>query len=547
MSCESEFPGGKYRAGEEPFNKKTVKKNRWRQFVISFCIVVWAVYTCAVLSLLWTKDSSMAESGKSFWESIFAGNDKADWEHLSGNDGKFWRGTPDSSSYSTMEGVECREYYHYSYDRQGRLCRTDYYRHHDYYEDIWCLDDEIDYEYDRQGRITKQSGWLNEWIYEYTENGYSKTYRYYSSGKEDTYIYDGKGNLTASRITTRYAAGYEVETTFLYDERNRLLQQTSRPGDNPAYLSLTKEYDDETHTALMKTYSEKGELKCIGRSAYDEEWRETANLWCDVEKLPEAVPTEDWADYSTVGYWADYQDGKLMEELTNERGGSDWNSGWYEAYDYDENGNCILNISIFSEGDMYMVRYEYDDLGRKTDEYHYNCSGVKNWEPLSDGSLLVIQNDTEDEEPLSITRLAQDGALVNQFVYGEDSVMQYTPAGDVCWHTSPRLFAQTESPESAGEEAFAGEKEAAGEDAPAGKKEPAGEDAPAGAASGEVSGEFYTVQPGDCLWSIGELFWGDGRMWRRIYLENRDTVGDDPGLILPGTELYLDRKWKVEE
>ncbi len=524
MSCESEFPGKKNSAGKQRANGRSVKRNRWRQLAVSFWIVVWAICTCASLSWIWLRGSSAAESGRTLFESLLTEKDKPDWEQLSGNDGKLWRGTPDSSSYNTMEGVECREYYHYSYDRRGRLCRTEDYRHHVYYEDIWCLSDEIDYEYDRQGRIVKESGWSDEWVYEYTEDGYSKTYCFYYTGKKDVYNYDGKGNLTASRITSRYAPGYEAETAFLYDENNRLLRKTSKTGDNAAYVSLTREFDDEAHTVLNKTYNSKGELQCIGRSTCDEEGREIANLWCDVEKLPGDIPVEDWADYSTVGYWADYQDGKLMEELTNEWGGDNWNSGWYEAYDYDKNGNCILNISVFMEGSIYMVRYEYDDRGRKTDEYHYNCSEVKNWElPLSDGSTLVIKNDTEDEEPLSIARLASDGMSVNQFVYGEDSVMQYTPEGDVCWYTSPRQFARTESPE------------------PEGEKESAGE------APEEDSGEFYTVRSGDCLWSIGVLFWDDGRMWRKIYLENRDTVGDNPGLILPGTRLYLDRRWNVEE
>lgn len=59
----------------------------------------------------------------------------------------------------------------------------------------------------------------------------------------------------------------------------------------------------------------------------------------------------------------------------------------------------------------------------------------------------------------------------------------------------------------------------------------------------------HTVVRGDCLWKIarGALIADGvnpsgaavGDLWRRIYAENREVVGDDPNLIFPGQVLSI--------
>ena len=53
----------------------------------------------------------------------------------------------------------------------------------------------------------------------------------------------------------------------------------------------------------------------------------------------------------------------------------------------------------------------------------------------------------------------------------------------------------------------------------------------------------YVVRPGDSLWSIAQRHPGDSGSvdlrWRAIWQANRDVVGDDPDLILPGQALRL--------
>lgn len=45
--------------------------------------------------------------------------------------------------------------------------------------------------------------------------------------------------------------------------------------------------------------------------------------------------------------------------------------------------------------------------------------------------------------------------------------------------------------------------------------------------------EACEVAEGDSLWKIAERLWGDGRLYGKLYEQNRETVSD-PNLILPG-------------
>lgn len=51
--------------------------------------------------------------------------------------------------------------------------------------------------------------------------------------------------------------------------------------------------------------------------------------------------------------------------------------------------------------------------------------------------------------------------------------------------------------------------------------------------------DSYTVRKGDCLWRIAETELGDGMLWHKLYEKNRETIGDDPDLLLTGSLLQL--------
>ena len=51
--------------------------------------------------------------------------------------------------------------------------------------------------------------------------------------------------------------------------------------------------------------------------------------------------------------------------------------------------------------------------------------------------------------------------------------------------------------------------------------------------------EPFIVEEGDSLWEISEEHYGDGGQWQEIYESNQDVIGENPSLILPGTELEM--------
>lgn len=49
----------------------------------------------------------------------------------------------------------------------------------------------------------------------------------------------------------------------------------------------------------------------------------------------------------------------------------------------------------------------------------------------------------------------------------------------------------------------------------------------------------YKVQPGDYLVKIAQEVYGNGHKWRKLYEANRQVIGDNPNLILPGQVLTI--------
>lgn len=484
---------------------KSGRRERWAAGFFTFLLV--SVFAWRV-STLWSQD----------WQGVTSGSTRSHWEQMRGNDGKFWKGSPDESEYADMEGVRLVGYRQYFYDRQGRLSRVNIFRHHDYYEDVWVLSDEETCEYDHQGRISsRQAVRGNEqWNYEYTDSGYTVSRTGYSNdSRPDIYTYDLAGNLIYFRNATNYR--YAHSTTFAYDGKNRLVRQILEVEGSSPYVTLTIEYDEENHTSVETEYDSNGGALYIWYHSYDENWEKTDSVWYAVKDIPGSQTPEEFADYFTKGYWAYHSGGVRMAEMSNEPWNESRNNSKYTAYDYDIHGNCIMEFNVYGVGFVYMTRYVYDGQDRLTEEFEYNFSDVTFWErQQADGNMLTLQ--VGEDGIMRVTRTAPEGALVNQFVYGEKEVeMQYTPSDAVCWQLSPaQLLAQGE-PEITPDEGTVEEPDS----------------------SAEQDAFSYVIRPGDCLWNIAEQFLGAGWKYLEIYRQNREVIGDDPGLILPDSRIQI--------
>ena len=63
----------------------------------------------------------------------------------------------------------------------------------------------------------------------------------------------------------------------------------------------------------------------------------------------------------------------------------------------------------------------------------------------------------------------------------------------------------------------------------------------AGAAQpSEMTYEPYTVKKGDTLWGIARKFYGNGKLWSRIFDANRDQLSE-PGRLRAGMRLQIPR------
>lgn len=525
MNCGQRYSREENRGGGNiSKSHKSGESGRWERWAAVFFTVILTSLGAWNVSGLWSEDWRAA---------ISSGNLKSNWEHMSGNDGKFWRGTPDDSVYADMEDVRLSEYFQYIYDSRGRLSRVNTFRHHSYYEDVWVLSDEEIYEYDDQGRISERQAIQGNtrWAYEYTDSGYTiRCSSYPNYNKPDIYTYDLAGNLIYFRNATNYR--YAHGTTFEYDGQNRLVRKILEVEGSEPYVTLTAEYDEENHTSVETEYDPDGQALYVWHSVYDENREKTDSLWYTVKDIPEGHVAEEYADYYTRGYWRYCANGVKMEEMNNEPWKETRNNSKYIAYDYDSRGNCIMELNVYGVGFISMNRYIYDDRNRLTEEYRYDFSETKFWERLqSDGSLLTLRAD--GEEPVSITRTAPDGALINRFVYGESEVeTQDTPAGTLCWQLSPGRYLAEKEPESTLGGTMSGQP---GDKPGEGMPEP-----PGTKPSGEPAWFAYRIEPGDCLWRIAEEFLGAGWKYMEIYRMNRDVLGDDPRLILPDTKIYIE-------
>ena len=81
---------------------------------------------------------------------------KAKLVQMRGNNGEFYKGSPDNWLYQGIDGVVSGAYYQYFYDNEGKMTKHIFFRPNERYEDVWCITDTVTYKYDDEGRIKEQ-------------------------------------------------------------------------------------------------------------------------------------------------------------------------------------------------------------------------------------------------------------------------------------------------------------------------------------------------------------------------------------------------------
>lgn len=192
--------------------------------------------------------------------------------------------------------------------------------------------------------------------------------------------------------------------------------------------------------------------------------------------------------FFSSGYQAEYTKEQLTAELqyidywgTNETGV--WE---HRIYQYDEEGNCILSV-VTTEDEILVNCYEHHKDTAQVEEYTYQV--IDDWELLcEDGSIYELHPD--GGKP-AIQKVAADGSMEQELFYGKamDLGQQH--------YLMPEEVAET------------------------------------------LEDHTYTVKPGDCLWKIASRQYGHGIYYDLLYRTNREAIGRDRELLIPGTRLYI--------
>lgn len=169
----------------------------------------------------------------------------------------------------------------------------------------------------------------------------------------------------------------------------------------------------------------------------------------------------------------------------------------------------------------------YLHYGKSMDEKY--CMEVRN---TQDGSIVQVDEVKlciERTDTVSFEDLDGDGCLEMRIVYHSHGLDE---DGIAVHHE--RFWAWNEKKERLcpidEEEIFARQQE-----------QGMGDD---GIADGEETDRYpvrRSVGRGDSLWRFAQEYYGDGNRWTKIYEHNRVVIGNNPSVILEGTELEIPR------
>lgn len=164
---------------------------------------------------------------------------------------------------------------------------------------------------------------------------------------------------------------------------------------------------------------------------------------------------------------------------------------------------------------LFIVTYEL-----RVKDIETGLPGIESLEVYSAGESLYLREESASDDPYieQITSILSEENVINQFVECHQQFAAVVMDNAQFWKWTKELqkkrAAMTKEPLT----------ESSGEGDP--RRE-------------EAETQYYVVRKGDCLWRIAERQMGDGRCWRELYERNRESIGGNPDLILPGEKLEI--------
>lgn len=452
------------------------------------------------------------------------------WKRIGSRSGAS-RPVPDGDTLDLSGGVKCSGIIDYEYDDSGNLVHTYEYRERYHtgrdgegYGAYWYLEQMKTFYYDRESRLSRVT--LEN---SYTWNEHKRPYQWLK------YDYEKDGSYTETDVglrVSRYNEQGQVledenQLLYSYDDQGRLV--SIRRKETPGEKLMEVHWEDETFQSLRVLYLEDGKY-ILWVDQCNEDWQRIAGSYYEgkLDSDPMELSVEEAELLCQPCYYGDYYQGHLMEAAeygrVQEVDGD--NRERCEYYDYDQEGRMTWSYSSFLAASIWSARqYLYDEQGRLVREIFYEGGGSRE-QALVDGSTIRIRKagDRSSSWP-KIVREDADGEQRHAFWLDSwyHPLYETGENGEITtyWNlTGAELLALRE-------EEASGEKETPGAEIPGIETPPEVQPEP----------DFYLVKPGDCLWRIALMLWGDGNLWPRLYEANRDVIGDDPSLIYSGTEL----------
>lgn len=318
------------------------------------------------------------------------------------------------------------------------------------------------------------------------------------------YLYSYGGSV--SNAEENDSAEGDFQGIYAKDSRLKLVSHETLEYDKEGHFSDNRL--NNSYTRVNKIYDEE-EIAEISHACFDENKRllyvlgyspsilSGGRSYCE-ENIYQRDDTKHTCRYIYYksnsmpykdGYYAaSYEGAYLMSELqyydywgTNEVGA--WE---YHIYQYNASGNPILEV-VTTEDEITLYSYEYHEDKGQVEVSSYLVE--EDWELSCDGGSTYYFR-PHWESP-AIKKVAADGTVEKELFYGKGMDLG-----------QQHYLMQEEVEET-------------------------------------VDDHRYIVSPGDCLWNIAYKSYGNGEYYDLIYHMNRNVIGWDEDLILPGMRLYI--------